>query len=102
MQEDKAFADVWPGYRLTLVQQDMFDILVAAADKMTDRVDAEAAQDQKRPSQNLLEKDPALEKINRLCLKLYIVLLNHKLGNNKYKSVIISRLAVLGFCNDRG
>jgi hypothetical protein len=37
-----------------------------------------------------------------LCLRLCITLLNYKLGNNKYKSVIISRLAVLGFCDNRG
>jgi hypothetical protein len=29
-------------------------------------------------------------------------LLNHKLGDNEYKSVIISGLAVIGFCNNRG
>ena len=43
-----------------------------------------------------------LERINRLCLELCIALLNHKLGDNKYKSVIISGLVVIGFCNNRG
>ena len=31
-----------------------------------------------------------------------MTLLNHELGNSEYKSVIISRLAVLGFRDDRG
>jgi hypothetical protein len=33
---------------------------------------------------------------------LCITLLNYKLGNDEYKSVIISRLAVLGFYNNKG
>ena len=37
-----------------------------------------------------------------MCLELYISLLNHKLKDNKYKSVIISRLVVIGFYKDRG
>jgi hypothetical protein len=43
-----------------------------------------------------------LERIDRLYLELYIILLNYELGDDKYKSVIISRLAVMGFRNDRG
>jgi hypothetical protein len=43
-----------------------------------------------------------LEKIDRLCLELCISLLNHKLGDNEYESVIISGLAVIGFRKDRG
>src|SRR5450432_315501 len=43
-----------------------------------------------------------LERIDRLCLDLYITLLNHELGNNEYKSVIISGLAVIGFRDDGG
>ena len=35
-------------------------------------------------------------------MELYIVLLNYELGNDKYKSVIISRLAILGFRDNRG
>jgi hypothetical protein len=102
MQEEEAFADVRPSYRLTRVQQDAFDALVAAADEMTDRVEAEAAQDRERPSQNPPEKDPALEKIDRLCLKLCVALLNHELGDDEYESVIISGMAVLGFRDDGG
>ena len=37
-----------------------------------------------------------------MCLELYITLLNYKLGNDEYKSVIISRLAVIGYCNNGG
>ena len=37
-----------------------------------------------------------------MCLELCITLLNYKLGNDKYKSVIISGLAMMGFHNDRG
>lgn len=48
------------------------------------------------------EEDPALKRIDQLCLELCITLLNHKLGDNKYESVIISRLAVLGFQDDKG
>ena len=35
-------------------------------------------------------------------MELCIALLNYKLGNNEYKSVIISRLAVIGFRDNRG
>ena len=35
-------------------------------------------------------------------MKLCVTLLNHKLGNDEYKSVIISGMVVLGFCDDRG
>ena len=35
-------------------------------------------------------------------MELYIALLNHELGNSEYESVIISRLAVLGFRDDGG
>ena len=31
-----------------------------------------------------------------------MTLLNYKLGDNEYKSIIISRLAVLGFQDNRG
>jgi hypothetical protein len=43
-----------------------------------------------------------LKKIDQLCLDLYIVLLNHELGDDEYESVIISRLAVIGFRDDGG
>jgi hypothetical protein len=43
-----------------------------------------------------------LERIDRLCLELYITLLNHELGDDEYKSVIISRLVVIGFRDNRG
>jgi hypothetical protein len=39
MQEDKAFEADRPGYQLTRVQQDTFKALVAAADKMTDKIE---------------------------------------------------------------
>jgi hypothetical protein len=37
-----------------------------------------------------------------LCLELCISLLNHKLGDDEYESVIISGLVVIGFRDDRG
>ena len=37
-----------------------------------------------------------------MCLELYISLLNYKLEDNKYKSVIISGLVVIGFYNNKG
>ena len=37
-----------------------------------------------------------------MCLELCINLLNHKLGDDKYKSVIISGLVVIGFYKDGG
>ena len=43
-----------------------------------------------------------LKRINKLCLELCMTLLNHELGDDEYKSVIISGLAVLGFRDDRG
>jgi hypothetical protein len=59
-------------------------------------------QNQERTSQNPPKKDLALEKIDRLYLKLCIALLNHELGDDEYESVIISGLAVLGFRDDGG
>jgi hypothetical protein len=101
MQEDEQFEEVRLGYQLTRLQQDAFDALVRAVDDMTDRMEeARSVESQERPGSQ--EKDLALKRINKLCLELCITLLNHKLGNNKYKSVIISGLAVLGFWNNRG
>jgi hypothetical protein len=37
-----------------------------------------------------------------LCLEFCITLLNHKLEDDKYESVVISTLAVLRFQEDRG
>jgi superfamily II DNA helicase RecQ len=108
MQEEEEFKEVRPGYRLTRSQQDAFDALVEAADDMTDRNEAQQSQgreqSQNQPSQphNGQEKDPALEKIDRLCLRLCIALLNHELGDDEYESVIISGMAVLGFRDDGG
>jgi hypothetical protein len=68
---------------------------------MTDRIEeAGSVEGQERLSSQ--EEDLALKRINRLCLELCITLLNHKLGDDEYKSVIISELAVLGFRNNRG
>ena len=63
---------------------------------MTDRME-EAGSVESQESPRSQEEDPALKRINKLCLELCITLLNHELGDNKYKSVIISGLAVLGF-----
>ena len=63
-------------------------------------MDYRQAQRLESPSQQ--ERDLALKRIDQLCLELCITLLNHKLGNDEYKSVIISRLAVIGFRDDRG
>lgn len=43
-----------------------------------------------------------MERIDQLCLKLCITLLNHELSNDEYESVIISGLAILGFRDDGG
>jgi hypothetical protein len=92
---------VWLSYQLTQPQQDAFDALVRAVDDRTERIEkAGSIESQERPGSQ--EEDPALKRINKLCLELCITLLNHELGNNKYKSVIISRLAVLGFWDNRG
>jgi len=48
------------------------------------------------------QDDPALQKIDQLCLELCMTLLNHELGDDEYESVIISGLAVLGFRDDGG
>jgi hypothetical protein len=39
MQEEEQFQDNKPGYQLTRAQQDAFNALVAAADKITDQVE---------------------------------------------------------------
>jgi hypothetical protein len=103
IQEEEEFEEVRLGYRLTRVQQDAFDVLVAAADEMTDRVDKrERLESQEGSPLNQQEKDPVLEKIDQLCLQTCITLLNHELGDDEYKSVIISGLAVLGFRDNGG
>ena len=48
------------------------------------------------------QDNPALQKIDQLCLELCMTLLNHELGDDEYESVIISGLAVLGFRDDGG
>jgi hypothetical protein len=51
------------------------------------------------------ESDKEIEFINRIqqeILQLCIALLNHPLQDNKYKSAIISGLAVLGIRDDDG
>ena len=86
---------------MTRIQQDIFKALVAAADEITDQIEEAGKVESWEGSLQSQPKNPALAKIDWLYLELYITLLNYKLGNNKYKSVIISRLAVLGFCDNR-
>jgi hypothetical protein len=57
---------------------------------------------QSQESQGSQQKDPALERIDQLCLELCMTLLNHELIDDEYESVIISGLAVLGFQGDGG
>ena len=102
IQKNKQFKVDRPGYQLTKAQENAFKTLVAAADEMTDRIEKAGRVESWEGSLQSQPKDPALARIDWLCLELYMTLLNYKLGNDKYKSVIISRLAILGFCNNRG
>ena len=86
---------------MTRIQQDIFKALVAAADEIRDQIEEAGKVESWEGCLQSQSKDSALAKIDWLYLELYITLLNYKLGNNKYKSVIISRLAVLGFCDNR-
>jgi len=71
---------------------------VAAVDEM-EEAERPESREGNPPSQ---QEDPTLERIDWLYLELCMSLLNYELGNDEYKSVIISGLAVLGFCDDRG
>jgi hypothetical protein len=62
--------------------------LIKTVDDLTDRTD----RTEKTEKKNLM-----LEQINQLCLEFCITLLNHELEDNKYKSVVISILAILRF-----
>jgi len=62
----------------------------------------ERSRNQVTPQSQESQDDPILKKIDRLCLDLYIALLNYELGDDEYESVIISRLAVIGFRDDGG
>jgi len=102
MQEDKQFEADRPGYQLTKAQENAFKALVAAADEMTDRIEEAGRVESREGSLQSQSKDPALARIDRLCLELCMTLLNYELGNDEYKSVIISGLAILGFRDNRG
>ena len=99
MQEGEQFKEVRLSYQLIWQQQDAFNALVKAADDITGRMEAAGLpgswESQERPK--CQQKDPALERIDQLCLELCMTLLNHELGDDEYESVIISGLAVLGF-----
>ena len=70
MQEDERFEADKPGYRLTRTQQDAFKALVAAADEMTDRMEEAGKVESREGSPQSQPKDPALARIDRLCLEL--------------------------------
>jgi hypothetical protein len=68
MQEDKEFEEVRLGYQLTQPQRDSFDALVRAVDDMTDRMEeAGSVEGQERPGSH--KEDPALKRIDKLCLE---------------------------------
>ena len=87
---------------MTKAQENAFKALVAAADEITDRMEEAGRVESREGSPQSQPDDPALARIDRLCLELCMTLLNHELGNDEYESVIISGLAILGFCNNRG
>jgi hypothetical protein len=75
-------------------------VLVTAVDDLTDRTDRTDKTDRTERTERTEEeeeKDPVLEQIDRLCLEFCMTLLNHELRDDKYKNVVISALAVLGF-----
>jgi hypothetical protein len=69
---------------------------------MTDRIEEAGRVGSREGSIQSQPKDPTLARIDGLCLELCISLLNQELGDNEYESVIISRLAVIGFRDDGG
>src|ERR1700724_339737 len=99
MQKDKSYTEDKLGYQFTGAQESTFNVLVTAVDDLTDRTDrsdrTERTEEEGSP-ESQKEKDPALEQIDQLCLEFCMTLLNHELEDNKYKSIVISALAVLG------
>jgi hypothetical protein len=75
MQEDKQFKEVRSSYQLTRPQQDASKALVRAADDITDRME-DAGRPGSRESQEGPEsqEDPALKRIDKLCLELCIII----------------------------
>ena len=97
---------------MTKAQQDAFKALVAAIEEAGQESQEESRgpesqeeagePESREGTPQIQSEDPALAKIDRLCLELCIALLNHELGNSEYESVIISELAVLGFRDNKG
>ena len=87
---------------MTKVQENAFKALVLVADKITDRIEEAGRVESREGSPQSQPEDPALARIDQLCLELCMTLLNHELGNDEYESVIISGLAILGFRDDGG
>jgi hypothetical protein len=88
MREGEELEEVWLGYQITKVQKDEFDVLVAIADDITDRDEAVRPCPADREGQIQQEKNPALEKFDRLCLHLCITLSNHESGDDEHESVL--------------
>jgi hypothetical protein len=66
----------------------------------TDRTDRTEETEKTEKESNLKsqeKKNLVLEQINQLYLEFCIILLNYKLKDNKYKSIVINILAILRF-----
>jgi hypothetical protein len=105
IQKNESYTEDKPGYQFTRTQKSVFNALVTAVDDLTDRTDRTdrtERTEKEDSSESPKKKDPVLEQIDWLCLEFCIILLNHELEDNEYKSVVISALAVLRFQEDRG
>jgi RecQ family ATP-dependent DNA helicase len=86
-----------PTYELTEEQGDAFDTLVEAVEELQELSQQRGAEGHASP-----EEEKRQERVDRLCLKLCIELLDHDLAQNEYESVVISGLAVMGMREDEG
>lgn len=83
--------DETPGFRMSRIQQLHFDNLVDEINAIT----------QPHNSSDTANEE-AKVRLQSVVLELWIALLDHKLGDHQYQSIIISGLAVLGLQNGGG
>ena len=82
------FGEVWLNNHITKARKDTFDVLVAIVDGIIDRDEAVRPRQADGGGQGQQEKNPALEKFDRLSLHFCIELLNHELGDYEYETVL--------------
>lgn len=98
-------ADKWPAYKLSRRQQIAIQEVRRVIEEFKEQRENQPIMETDDIARGGEESDEEIEfigQIQRETLRLCIVLLNHLLQGNEYKSAIISGLAVLGIRDDDG